>query len=300
MNLDALDIPDDPAQVPAWLEHHVMGLDLGQLVTDLTAFHEPRPGPRPSLDEVLGNRKASVLRQGLQALPRETIRQFLLQPRLLLDLQEVVLRDGGPHWTASTPDPEHASRIQEGDERLGAILANEGSVPVLSYRPQSRWYHRPWAASLATAASLLVAFAAYEHYRPRPVDRPPPGVASTTWGWNKPEALPQQPDRSAYLNRLADEAGEWFNQRPTDAPGLVRRINEFRAGCSRLIFAEHQPLPAPDRQWLIENCRVWGRKLDKQLAALEAGQDVLEVRRETDALIHQLMDELHTQARKSA
>ena len=32
MSVFALDIPDDPAQLSGWLERHLVGLDLAQLV----------------------------------------------------------------------------------------------------------------------------------------------------------------------------------------------------------------------------------------------------------------------------
>ena len=85
------------------------------------------------------------------------------------------------------------------------------------------------------------------------------------------------------------------DRRRRPGPAQVHRL---RAGCSRLIFAEHRPLPPADQQWLIENCRTWGRKLDRQLAALESGQNVLEVRDETDVLVRHVIDELPSRPKK--
>ena len=59
-----------------------------------------------------------------------------------------------------------------------------------------------------------------------------------------------------------------FPPSPDDTEGLVRRIAEFRQGCSVLIESPHKPLPDTDRTWLVEKCRAWAAKLDAHLAAL--------------------------------
>jgi hypothetical protein len=301
MNLQALDIPEDPAQLPAWIERQLTGFDLARLVAELTAVHGAAQGSTPDLDDVLGKHKWLILTQGLGVLPADRLREFLRHPRLLLDLQELVFREGGAYWSETAPDAEHGSRIERGAGRLQTFLAGQEPRAAVTtpLRPRRRWYQRSWAASLATAAALLAAFAAYEHLRPQPapiIERLPPDAVA--WGWNKPAAMANDATPAAYLNQLADEAGEWFHKRPTEAAELAQRISEFREGCSRLIFAAHRPLPPQERQWLVENCRTWGRKLDKKLVALESGQNVLEVRDETDALIQELMGALREQAKK--
>jgi len=301
MNLHALDIPEDPAQMPAWIERHLAGLDLARLVAELTAVHGSSQTAARSLDDVLGTQESRVLSEGLSVLHPEALQELLRQPRLLLELQALVCREGGPYWSASTPEAEHVAHIDRGGSRFQTFLTDQqppGSL-TLPERPR-RWYQHSWLASLATAASLLAAFAAYEHFRPRPVqiiERPAEGEL---WGWLRPDALPDDVTRADYLNRLADEAGEWFKKKPTEPAELARRMNELREGCSRLIFAAHRPLPPEDRQWLVETCRVWGRKLDKQLAALESGQNTIEVRDETDALVDQLREAFRERAKKPA
>jgi hypothetical protein len=301
MNLHALDIPEDPARMPAWLERHLSGLDLARLVAELAAIHGSSQAAARSLDDVLGTQKPRVLSEGLSVLPAETLQELLRQPRLLLELQALVCREGGPYWGSSTPDAEHVAHIDRGGSRFQTFLTGQqlpGSL-TLAQRPR-RWYQHSGVASLATAASLLVAFAAYEHFRPQPVQIIEHPAESKLWGWLRPDALPDDVTRVAYLNRLADEGGEWLKERPTEPAELARRMNELREGCSRLIFAVHRPLTPQDRQWLVETCRVWGRKLDKQLAALESGQNTIEVRDETDALVEQLRDAFRDRAKEPA
>jgi hypothetical protein len=99
-----------------------------------------------------------------------------------------------------------------------------------------------------------------------------------------------------YLNGLADAAEDWFKKRPEKPADLARRLNEFRQGCSTLILAPHQPLAAKDRQWLVDKCRAWAVKLDRHLTDVEAGKDVLQVRREADETVEKLIAALRTRA----
>ncbi|MHB1426408.1 MAG: hypothetical protein ACYC3I_24865 [Gemmataceae bacterium] len=56
-----------------------------------------------------------------------------------------------------------------------------------------------------------------------------------------------------------------------------------------LIFAEHKPLSAKDRQWLVERCRLWAAKLDKLREEVETGRNAVEVRGEADKTIEKLI-----------
>src|SRR5207253_3173371 len=105
------------------------------------------------------------------------------------------------------------------------------------------------------------------------------------WGWSRPGALPGDVPAPAYLDRLADAAAEWFARRPDEPLALARRIAEFRQGCSVLILAEHKPLSAEDRRWLVVRCRAWAGALDRHLAAVEAGRDPARVRTEVDETV---------------
>jgi hypothetical protein len=163
-----------------------------------------------------------------------------------------------------------------------------------------RWYRHPAFVGLATAAAVLLAVRAYDaRYRGSGVVQPPV-VAATGWGWAKPDALPQDLTAPAYFNRLADAAQEWFNKQPEDAVTLAQRIGELRQGCSVLIFAEHRPLGAEDRVWLVEKCRSWAAKLDDQRVALEAGGKPEEVRAATDEVVQKLVVALRARADQTA
>ena len=305
MKLIALEIPDEATALPGWLEQHLVGADLGALVAELEAVHGPVAKALP-LDQVLGRHRDHVLARGLGVLSANRLRQFLRQPRLLLDLQELILTSGGPYWLhRAAAAAEHRPAVERGWQRLAATLAAEGirtgagpdlSAPTRAGR--SHWPRLRWIVSLATAAAVLLGVVFVDRWRG---PHPGSGIAATTeWGWNRPGALTQELPRGDYLNRLADGAEEWFHRRPEEPLALARRIAEFRQGCSVLILSPHRPLPAEDRAWLVEKCRAWAAELDGSLAAVEAGHDPREVRGQANATINQLIAALRQRAGRSA
>jgi hypothetical protein len=232
------------------------------------------------------------MEEGLKALPPQNLQLLLREPRLLLELQELIFALGESYWDR-VAQPATALRdvVGRGRRRLDAYLATEGSVSgqaTLPFRP-ARWYRRPLVVSLTTAAGVLLAVVAYQHYFP-------PQPPTSGWGWNRPGAMPDDLSPSAYLEQLADAAGEWSKKRPESAPEIASRIADFRKGCSTLIFAPHKPLSEADRKWLIERCRAWAEKIDKHLAALEAGEDPITVRSEMDATVNTLIGKLRERA----
>jgi hypothetical protein len=302
MNLILMDIPDDPAALAGWLERRLVGPDLAALVAELSAVHGSAgsPGPAGLLDEY----REAILARGLGALPAAAVGQLLRRPAALLDLQELVLAEGGPYWQRlAAQSAAFAESADRGRRRLEAILDADGPAGVAELRrPAVPWYRRPWVVSLATAAAvLLVVYLVRRSSEPLPHEREqvevkPPPAAPPVWGWEKPGALREDGPAPAYLRRLADAAEEWSDKRPDDAAALARRIGELRQGCSLLIFAEHKPLAAVDRDWLVRRCRRWAEQLDRQQAALEAGQPVAQVQAEADEIVKQIVKVLRTRA----
>src|SRR5439155_13367971 len=81
MRLHAVNIPDDPAQLPAWLEQQLVGESLGELVAELAVVHAAPAAGATSLDEVLGNRQRALLASGLAVLPAAALKRLLQRPR---------------------------------------------------------------------------------------------------------------------------------------------------------------------------------------------------------------------------
>jgi hypothetical protein len=303
MRLHVVNIPDDPAQLPAWLEQQLVGESLGELVAELSVVHAAPAAGATSLSEVLGNRRRALLASGLAVLPASALKHLLQRPRLLLDLQELVLVEGGAYWQglgAAAPAP--GGVLERGRERLSDFLAAEERPRparwLLSLRGgEGAWHRRPWFVSLATAAALLLAFGLYTALVP------PRPAAETAWGWNRPGALAEDVPADVYLNRLADAAEDWFGKQPDEPVELAKRIEGFRAGCSVLIFAPHRPLSPADRQWLVEKCRAWAANLDDHLRALEAlkaEDDPAPVRAAADLTVRSLITRLRERAKEAA
>jgi hypothetical protein len=306
MKLIALEIPEDASDLANWLEGHLVGLDLSALVAELEAVHGSASPPF-SVETILGNQRDAVLSQGLASLPPDRLRPLLRHPRLLLDLQELILSSGGPHWRrrAAAIQEQAPGAVDRGWAWLTANVIEPlptPSIPIHSppavTRPGPRW--RVLALAALSAAAVVVAVVTISQRPDHDRDRKGngPNVASSPgWGWNGPDALPQDLPRNAYLNHLADAAHAWFNKRPDDPVALAKRIAEFRQGCSVLIQSPHRPLSADDRTWLVDKCRAWAAKLDAHLAAIQSGKDALKVRGEADETINRLIAALRERGR---
>jgi hypothetical protein len=292
MRLIALEIPDDPVELAGWLERHLVGPDLAALVAELEAVHGRPGGAGVSVRGLLGRDVGAVLDAGLSSLPAPTLAQFLRRPRLLLDLQELVLTSGGEHWDrlAREVPAELAAMVERGRLKLLESLPIEARpAPILRRtRPRSL----AWAVVLAAAASILIGVIALRNRGPVA-----PGPA---WGWARPGALAADLPRDAYLARLADEAGEWFGGRPEVPIALPRRIIEFRQGCSTLIHADLTHLPAKDRDWLVGKCGEWAKKLDTLIVEVEAPGDPAKVQLEADEIVRKLIAALRDRASRPA
>lgn len=301
MKLCVFDIPDETTELAAWLEAQLTGPELGNLVAELSAIHgvptvltggvaalgRPDEG---ALEKSLGRELPIILRNGLQKIPRSQLQVLLRNPQLLLDLQERILSDGGSYWREKF-SREHSSAAPL--DRIWSDLEPALATPIVApERHGLKWTVR----ILIVLAASLMGFAGGLHFfRPPPPKQPDDGpVAQTTWGWNKPDAFPNDLDPKAYLHLLADGAEEWFKKRPESREALETRIAQFRTGCDALQRAEHQPLRQEDKTWLKERCKLWSDKLDQHLADLRSGKDVSQVRNEADATINKLVTALRT------
>jgi hypothetical protein len=276
-----LTIPDAPGQLAGWLERQLVGLDLRRLVAELEAVHGP--APQVPLRQTLGPHLARIVQGGLGGLPPEVMRRLLRQPLLLLELHEFVLVEGGHYWeSVLAGSPRLEERVERGRRHVETLAHGRRTLAP------GKADRRAWlGVVLALAAGLLLLVGVWWQWRPSP---------ASGWGWDRPGALAANRTREEYLTGLADGANEWFNKRPETPQALAKRLNEFRAGCSTLILAEHGPLTPDDRTWLRGKCRAWAKKLDGHLADLEAGKDVEAVRGEADATVNQLIKALRTQA----
>jgi hypothetical protein len=116
----ALSIPDDPAETPGWLERHLVGARLNRLIAELSAAHPETADRHVYLAPILhGPRRDAVLDRGLAELSRRRITALLMHPRLLLDLQELVLSAGRRYWDEVRP---HGDRLETLVERTWLLM----------------------------------------------------------------------------------------------------------------------------------------------------------------------------------
>jgi hypothetical protein len=317
-------IPDDTTQLARWLDRHIAGPHLGELAAELAAAHaaarqSEAPSASPSLHDLLGNALPHILARGVEALTGDQLCELLRHPQLLLQLQERVLIDGGAYWQrllkespeleamlergrrrildrllagapgrAGATDDQPVAALQAGGlssgspgQRAGRVLGlATGTVPIV-------WYRRPLAVSVMTAAAVVLLMLGAQYWLARWQTAPP-----AAWGWNSPDAMRRAVSSRGYFEALARAGEAWFNKRPADAMELAQRILQMRQGCNRLILADHPPLSPGERQWLKEKCRAWAQKFDEQLAALEAGEDPVAVRRAMDEIVRNLVTAL--------
>jgi hypothetical protein len=287
MNLFVLEIPEETAKLAEWLEGHLVGPNLGDLVAELAAIHGTA-AERGDHKISLGGDRTAVSRAidgGLGVLTRPMLQTLLRNPDLLLQLQEIFLTSNSNYWRDKCQAlPVSAAAGEQGWQRLQPLLAASDVVRQKSSGPnRARMIVR---IAAAVAAAILVTSVGLRFFRPQP-----PQVAQG-WGWNKPDAFPQNLEPKAYLQHLANAADEWFKKRPENKEDLAKRITQFRNGCDVLLRADHKPLAPADREWLKERCRTWSGMLDQHLADLNAGKDVPAVRNEADATIRKLVQAL--------
>ena len=309
MILLTMTVPDDPAELPRWLEQRMVAPDFGQFLAELTA-HFPVTAaakePRHLMDQWL----PVALEEGLTPIPPEVLGQFLRHPAMLAAFQERVVINGGGYWDELLDASDDLSEsLERGKNALGRMLSADGSLTEKTTTParqsipseavkrsRGRGY-RIWAVGSTAIAVCLAAAVAW--LATRGPEEPPVLKSQIAWGWAKPSGLAlDQPDPRDYLNKLAANAEEWSLYQPSDANGIATRIAEMRLGCTRLMHSSYGPLSPADKAWLLEHCREWARTLDQHQQALDAGAEPLAVRARVDETVREIAATLREKAKQ--
>jgi hypothetical protein len=297
-----LQMPDSFPDRRAWLERQMVGLELGDLVAELAAIHSSRPSeslPTPTLQSAFADQLPELLSQGLSILTEKKFGLLLRHPDLMMELQAVVLEQGGRYWDAIPRADEFGRGILAERAALSELLTNQPiATPLqdldrIDLRPanQAKVSLTRWSRSklLAVAVVLMIGMTVW-------ISRP----SGSTWGFDRSGILTANVTSEEYLNSLANAAGDWFNKRPEESQAVATRLREFIHGCETLIDAPHSQLMPQDRAWLVERCRVWKSALETQLADLEANRSsALDVRTAGDETILKLQNALRKRARET-
>ena len=321
MNLISFDLPDRIEELTVWLELQIVDLHLAELVAELAAIHQVQPPPADSVGAVLDVLDAAklqeVLSNGLSILSSNDIDRLITQPYYLLYLQELVFREGGPHWRqvprsdeleaaaahslqllreklAATPTPEDGPvAVPESELRWAVPLKETGRQIGVRFRKKrlTAWYRRPWPwlVNVATAAAVFVIVYFSFKVPPDFYEKPQP----SRFVWTSPDDLSRPATAELYWHRLASVKQWWFSEKPAKKVQLALRMGQLSQGCSVLILQDHKPLLPADADRLKNTCRDWAKELNGYITDLQSDNaDVQEIQKKTDALVNRLSDKL--------
>lgn len=289
MSLIIATIPDNADYRPRWLDKQLVGDRLGDVVDELSALGKNRPTDRP-FNDLLGDHRAELLERGTVALPSDVWLKLIQSPVYLLELQELVLLEGGQYWESLARPATLIDSVKRTREAiLNTIQPSETAAEIaIPVRAMREWLR--WTVSFATAACLFIG-GLIVWQQMRTADKP---VGAVAWGWAKPDAVPQTVTTDEYYAALVAGGEQWFAERPDDPAGLAKRLNEMRQNCSVLIVSNHPPLSEEQQRDLKDRCRKWAAQFDAALVRLENGDDPVTVRADVDTVVTKLVSYLNS------
>jgi len=301
MSLLIADLPETREGLAAWLEEMLLGPNLSQLVGELTAIHGTA-APRRTVAEMLGTEFQAVLEHGLGVLDRPRLRDLLIHPTALLELQNFIFTHGGDFWRDRPSDPKRKEHLmaqwRDIQAQLPVLL-----VPATAESERPRGGDRIGRIVRMAAALLFGLLAGFAGcylwlvgpHRPNFLRVP---TTPTTWGWNTADAVRRAESPQAYRERLAVLLEEWSKVVPAENSEnrrslLAVRLLELRGGCTRMALASH-PLPEAEAQALASWSSKFGTDLDLILRSLEQGRDPIRVAELIDELVREHTAALRT------
>jgi hypothetical protein len=309
MKLLALTLPDDPAEQPRWLEQRLVSLQLRRFVREWEKILGGSTPPRRSLNDLLGSQREGVLNQGLSVLSADQLHALLDQPRLLFDLQELVLVEGGPYWeSVATSDDLEAQAAEDRNWLLSQLpsfpaetaprdpldLEIDAPAPAIARPPVGNHAIRRTrrrGLMLGALAAMVTAAATIWLVQSR----------SQPWGFEQPGRFETATTAEAYFQQLVVAASDWDRTPAATAAQLRDKLIRFTRGCRQLASAPHAVLPPQKKAWLVKSCIEWSDKLDQNLASLDANTVPFEqVRDSADATVRELIGELQKRAAPTA
>ncbi|WP_339744967.1 hypothetical protein [uncultured Rubinisphaera sp.] len=317
MSIVIMDIPDSKEELGPWLDRKIVDCQLGQFVKELEFIADDfnPPGYSPdSLQEILGSDRDAVLDRGLKSLNYDQCAAFLANPQMLLELQELVLIEGGNYWQNILDQAELPLSSPPRQNKTKSDSSSAPKVHVLKPIEESpKRSKMPWIISIAALGLLAIVAYQYQVHVANPANNivenpndqksdinpdknsPAPTMLASNWGWDSPDAFNDSLPPDDYLHELADAAGAWFNKRPDSTNDLKQRLAEFRHGCETLLTAKHTALSEDDREWLRTNCKKWAGEIDQMLTVVES-KDISEVQKQADQTVNQLIREIRLKA----
>jgi len=291
------EIPDEVSDWPSWLEQQIVGMSLYDLVVGLKAINEASDAnptlydhdsysvagsistdeASPTLQQVCGEQLPTIYESGLGVLSTEQIGSLFTNPELLLELQELVLIEGGSYWDSVEQSSEDKLVVERHVAKtltaIGQVRPTQGLMEGIDAAMSSSTKQQPsvqkkpksileqyWPV-LVLAAGLLIAVGIWS---------PTATSDGGGWGFDKSGLLTAQVTGRSYLNSLSDAAGTFSKKVPDSKEATLKRLKEFSAGCSKLIAAPNLQLEdVEDRKALVAKCKDWSIKIDGHIADLK-------------------------------
>jgi hypothetical protein len=307
-----LDMPDEPADVPEWLETKLVGLDAVQLTSELSVLSGAGDEPLGALDAAIGERLNAVLAGGLSVLPADTIRELLHRPGLLLQLREEIFLRGGSYWDRVAEQvPEVRDEVERARTRLKARSQSRDRI-----RHWVRILRHPAFVSVATAATVLAMVHLTTHNEDRRHPQPR-GFAGgqvrepSEWRWG-PEgsSLLESVEKRAsentralgrsidalYLSGIADQIKSLAGRGALSPEEFAGSVLELRLICSLLIQRPSSLVAKSTRELLVRIARSTATELDRILSELDADGNARELSDRFDATVALAVNQLREES----
>lgn len=293
MSLKSLQIPDGLADMGAWLDELIVSHDLVDTIVELEVLAGDRLTKVQSLDGVLAGSEEAVLESGLAGASEMTLRGLLRQPSLLLELQELVMMQGGDFWqqkidtifgrpkmnsildsasaeAAANADPASQTMATSQSHRVSGSAAGKGKQKMI-------------LGVLATlAAAVLVMFSIGQF------GGSGSSVAKAEWGFTKSGLLESDISEAEMLDQLAAASAAWYNKTPTTPAGLAKRLRQFDLGCETLLSSRLTQLSPSNRSAVHAACEDCREAIARQLVAIANGGKLAQIQSASDTAIDAL------------
>lgn len=310
MSVRMLQIPDQVADWPDWLERELVGFHLYDLVRELeiTSRKESKSN---SLDETLGESRQEVLQRGLKILTSSQLRGLLRTPQHLIELQELVFVEGGNYWHRIPRSDSHKKMASDQWASLAPkfsasqqsaapttvappiVAASQRALPLNSFSDQADDLSRAATSSRSSGRRtlLFVALAAIAACVLLVIT---PSFRTTNSKRFFARDSIQQSDLidQAYLRMIAETIREDWDSHPEDSDRIRMQLIAFRDSCDVLLKDNLHQLRPEVAAELKTRCKKWRTKFDDALNQLAEGGDSAQVQADANQIVEQLLDVL--------
>lgn len=295
MNPLALELPEDQSLWATWLDHQVVGPDLRLLVRqwELLAGVTSELSLGESWEQRLvaqfADQLPKILANGLGAISSDELQRFLLQPRLLLALQEQVFMSGEPYWDRLSRSEMHLDDSARSSSKVRAAV-REPAQPAVTKEHHAKVSssfdknstpmpsRSPLRTALMLAAVAASALFAVFYLQPRNRSR----------FFDRTGLVVSSLEGREFTKSLAVAIREDWDADSTDAK-FRNQLRSLRDSCERLLVADLHQLSPAVAQDLKTRCRKWQASFSEMLDALDTGRPVSRVRQEANKLVDRLV-----------